>query len=687
MKKKIILVLYLLIVNMNVFALNINDLKEIEGSNPTKEELNNYIQVKCKEAKIPPIIVKAILLKEGAVGHKWKQYSPEPLYAHNTIVYHPDLDSSGNIKSYGLGLFQITYPVDSSGLFTGDQGEIIKVVSDWKFNVDMAINKLTVKWNLNINGFTGEDVNSFIIENWFYPIAWYNGEGVNALAYVKHIYGYMQNINKVQEALLSSKWQTEEINLYYSSIPNIVSPLELNSFTLLTSISGSNPLPYILAEIKTLNKGIHVWEPDNSFGYNEYYIELYNENKINPSISENLENKNIYSLNGNTTLLPPTKMFSTAMDDEGSNTIIAFINNDNSKSRLVNYSNKLTKPFSYDDQCVTYAWARFYELYEYNALYSPETFQKVKSALENYGSARHAKYWDQDDIFKNTFSSFKINNTNDARRLKAGQFVVWDNGEYGHIGIVEEVNIKENYYKVSDLNADLEGNYDLKIFPIIDTSSRKYTKYTIPKSDKFIKVYPKFLDLPINSNFKQPLFYDVSENDWYYKYIKILKDKEIIGGQNGYFYPDKKLTQFELLVMLNNLFFNKEFTTYLRNQSNPNDQHNYFNFRNTILKYETKDNYVNREVVADVLYEIFKQEFTLPDPELSLPFEVWNINNEKYYSIIRSNNDWNYTASFLKAIKVSSGYKDGTYGLKNHITKAEASVLLVKAYHFLEANK
>jgi len=67
-----------------VFALNLNDLRQIQGVNPTPYELNNYILKKGEENNIPPIILKAILLKEGQVKHKWQQYSPDNQYSHGT---------------------------------------------------------------------------------------------------------------------------------------------------------------------------------------------------------------------------------------------------------------------------------------------------------------------------------------------------------------------------------------------------------------------------------------------------------------------------------------------------------------------------------------------------------------------------------------------------------------------------
>lgn len=52
----------------------------------------------------------------------------------------------------------------------------------------------------------------------------------------------------------------------------------------------------------------------------------------------------------------------------------------------------------------------------------------------------------------------------------------------------------------------------------------------------------------------KPVFADIDKNHWAYDYIKILKDKSIVDGDNGYFYPDEYVKREEavkMLVMLN----------------------------------------------------------------------------------------------------------------------------------------
>jgi len=242
------------------YSLTIDDLREIQGVNPTPNKLNNYIILKAKESNIPPIILKGILLKEGLPNHKWKQYSPDRDYNHDTIVYHPD-----SVGSYGLGLFQITYFLDNSN----QENEIKKVVRDWKFNVDMAITKLLIKWKANVGSTTGVDANPLIIENWYYPIAWYNGSGAKAKEYVDIVYNYMRDINKVVYALGSSQ-NRNTISSYYKTISNISDPYIIPSFRG-DDIRGSRPQVYTLKDIVDSGGELHIWNK-NSNSYSRYNL-------------------------------------------------------------------------------------------------------------------------------------------------------------------------------------------------------------------------------------------------------------------------------------------------------------------------------------------------------------------------------------------------------------------------------
>ena len=277
--KKIIFMLYTMFLLSSILgALTLTDLRrDITGINPTPKELNNYIFEKCKENNIPPIILKAILLKEGQAGHKWQQYSPDSSYSHDTIVFGTD------IASYGLGLFQVTYKVDNNKVFLSgyNSSEIKRVVSDWKFNVDKAVEILLSKWKSNVGSFTGIDTNPLIIENWYYAIAWYNGSGTYAKNYVDYVYKYMKDSSSVKLSIGNSN-SKDEIYGYYQYIPNISMPYIISGFTIPNNaITGSGPTSYTLKEISDNGGELHIWNKESSTSINVIYDKYYYGTNLN----------------------------------------------------------------------------------------------------------------------------------------------------------------------------------------------------------------------------------------------------------------------------------------------------------------------------------------------------------------------------------------------------------------------
>jgi len=270
---RVILFGIFLIYDLNLYALTINDLKSIKGTNPTPLELNEYIVSKCKEKNIPPIILKAILLQEGKPGQKWKQWDN-----NNVVVIGTDYTNNNKIKSYGLGLFQITFDVDINENFTNDSIHIKKVVSDWKYNIDIALSKLLYKWEKSSQNFTGDDGNSLIIENWYYPIAWYNGSGIDAKEYVDKIYNFMKNKSSVS-SFLQSDSNKIEIEKQYKFRENISLPYVIPSFKITyikTNPSQKNEI-YYLKDIIDNGGKLFVWNKVK----NDYFEhDLNGNNKI-----------------------------------------------------------------------------------------------------------------------------------------------------------------------------------------------------------------------------------------------------------------------------------------------------------------------------------------------------------------------------------------------------------------------
>jgi len=254
--------LVLVLINTSLNALSINDLltdPKYEGSeetNPSQADIEKYIDeviinLSFREGvDIPPIIFKAIVQEESLFNH----YTKEKNSDRYTIHYGTDKNKkTGKIKSYGLGLSQLTFKIDENGdFFDSDISEIETIVTDWKENIRYGILVLYAKWKINTKNFDGIDTNGKIIENWYYPIAWYNQELPISKVYVDKIYEIMRE-----------------------KIPDIAKPFE--------GIANPNYSGgYTLREFVIGNKKLHLWDlidpKTKKYQYKEYHVNFCQEN-------------------------------------------------------------------------------------------------------------------------------------------------------------------------------------------------------------------------------------------------------------------------------------------------------------------------------------------------------------------------------------------------------------------------
>jgi hypothetical protein len=248
---------FVLINTIYMNAITVNNILKLDYTgltNPTKEKIIEEIRKSAKDYDIPPIFLEKIIDKESSGGEQYK----------NGSVNIGDADDKYH---YGFGMFQITYEVDFfckqsdkkdcdlgfnyeeniNGEKTiyfkkeEDKDKIKNIVLDWRKNVSAGYDKLETKFYLNWKESppTISDNNSLILENWYYPIAWYNGEGKKAYNYVTAIY--------------------EAIN----GITDITSPFIINGFNIDT-ITRTGPTAYELKDIVNNGGKLHIWK-DNSY--------------------------------------------------------------------------------------------------------------------------------------------------------------------------------------------------------------------------------------------------------------------------------------------------------------------------------------------------------------------------------------------------------------------------------------
>ena len=211
--------------------------------NPSYDEVNAEIERLARNYDIPPVIIKHMAWKES----DWEQYD----------MYKGDVktgeDKGGTV---GYGIMQITVnPEDPPP-------DIDDLKYDWKYNLEEGIKHLLGKWDINVKGFTGWDADPAILENWYYAIAWYNGEGEDAYWYIHAV------VNQPNKSGIYTyiRDPAPQIAQYCMSI-DITSPTVIENFSKEHTISGSptgNQI-YTLSQIVKTNGKIHKWYKDGNF--------------------------------------------------------------------------------------------------------------------------------------------------------------------------------------------------------------------------------------------------------------------------------------------------------------------------------------------------------------------------------------------------------------------------------------
>ncbi len=131
------------------------------NQNPGPSEVNAEIERLATEFGIPPIIIQAICWNE----FKWKHF-----------------DEAGKPKEgtrQDFGLMQVRE----------QEAARFRQYTDWKdswrTNLRLGVQILLLKWSENG---VPDPAGKLVLENWYFPIAWYNGDGPMAYNYVGKVY-------------------------------------------------------------------------------------------------------------------------------------------------------------------------------------------------------------------------------------------------------------------------------------------------------------------------------------------------------------------------------------------------------------------------------------------------------------------------------------------------------------------
>src|SRR3989338_1786663 len=176
------------------------------------------------------------------------------------VIYGYDFTNC-QVTSVGIGLMQITLPVtgdvsNRDAIQFSDPALAQTLRTDWQTNLAKGVEKLNIKWNKNITGMSGCDADKTILENWYYPIAWYNNEGDAAYNYTTDVYDYIQGGKTIQAG----------IDDLITKVPDLSSPRNIPGFT--TTISGDPTADnerFTLEKIANNVGNIHRWTGGNGY--------------------------------------------------------------------------------------------------------------------------------------------------------------------------------------------------------------------------------------------------------------------------------------------------------------------------------------------------------------------------------------------------------------------------------------
>jgi len=217
---------------------------------------------------------------------------------------------------------------------------------------------------------------------------------------------------------------------------------------------------------------------------------------------------------------------------------------------------------------------------------------------------------------------------------------------------------------------------------------------------------------------------DISPADSFYRQVKELALRGGVNTQQQRYHPQAKLTQYESLVMITNMFFQNAYGTYRIQQVSTNtDAANRYGFIQQQLGTITgvnliqKNVHITRSQMAELLMKVIYKQRKAPAPlagalvgasvnyfngtciALTKANEVNTCTGKVNFSLVTTNTTtnkwlagaiaagWDVYSTGLKVYGITPGYRSNSFNLTNPITRGEAARLIVNAFHFVEEHK
>jgi|GEM_PF-4225753 len=157
------------------------------------------------------------------------------------------------------------------------------------------------------------------------------------------------------------------------------------------------------------------------------------------------------------------------------------------------YGQPGTNTFGAVGNCTWYVFGRVHELRNLGLL-NHESATNVLNKLHFGPRPRHAKNWD--DIIGGNWQHTSESQKLDKEYRKPGTIVVWDKGNYGHVGFIEEVSADGKSFRLSHFNWWNCANKG-ELSPMCDFKQigRLFSTWMSYDDDSTfqLKTYPKFL--------------------------------------------------------------------------------------------------------------------------------------------------------------------------------------------------
>lgn len=173
------------------------------GSNPSADEVYQELDRLSQQYQVPRDLMAAIVYQESGWEQVWSRAGSQNYSGAGTNYPYGagdpklgyDHDASGRLKSVGIGLTQLTLTAlgGDSNTLDSNHGvigtvDVQRLKDDWRYNLEQGFRVLKEKWKVSnkSNHYPGGD-DPNVLENWYYPTAYYNGSA----AYVSEIWAHL----------------------------------------------------------------------------------------------------------------------------------------------------------------------------------------------------------------------------------------------------------------------------------------------------------------------------------------------------------------------------------------------------------------------------------------------------------------------------------------------------------------